>query len=78
MTVNQLGETVRDDYTDQPQVLLMEDESSVAEGLKMVLNEESRAASPVNVLPVMATGGLAVFNRDSLVALQMLPPALIA
>ena len=40
MTVNQLGETVRDDYTDQPQVLLMEDESSVAEGLKMVLNEE--------------------------------------
>ncbi len=38
--MSQVTETIKDDYAGQPQVLLMEDESSVAEGLKMVLNEE--------------------------------------
>ncbi|NIR13277.1 MAG: response regulator transcription factor, partial [Desulfobacterales bacterium] len=38
--MSQVTETMKDDYAGQPQVLLMEDESSVAEGLKMVLNEE--------------------------------------
>ena len=38
--MNQLGEAVRDDAAGQPQILLMDDESSVAEGLQMVLREQ--------------------------------------
>jgi PAS domain S-box-containing protein len=38
--VNQAAEAIRDNYTGQPQVLLMEDEFSVAQGLQMVLKEE--------------------------------------
>ena len=38
--MNQLAQAIRDDYAGQPQVLLMEDESSVAQGLQMVLTEE--------------------------------------
>ncbi len=40
MDVNQVAEIIRQDSTDQSQVLLMEDETSVAEGLRMVLREE--------------------------------------
>lgn len=38
--MSQGTEAVKENDAGQPQVLLMEDESSVAEGLKMVLNEE--------------------------------------
>ena len=38
--MNQVEETIRDDSADQPQILVMEDESSVAQGLQMVLTEE--------------------------------------
>jgi len=38
--VSQVTESKKDTYAGQPQVLLMEDESSVAEGLRMVLHEE--------------------------------------
>jgi DNA-binding response OmpR family regulator len=40
MAVNQVAEAISDDYAGQPQVLLMEDEASVAQGLQMVLREE--------------------------------------
>jgi len=40
VAVNQVEETIRDDSVDQPQILVMEDESSVAQGLRMVLREE--------------------------------------
>jgi len=40
MAVNQASLAMRNDYAGQPQILLMEDESSVAQGLQMVLREE--------------------------------------
>ena len=40
MTVNQASVAMGNDYVGQPQILLMEDESSVAQGLQMVLKEE--------------------------------------
>ncbi|MFC1580497.1 ATP-binding protein [Thermodesulfobacteriota bacterium] len=38
--MGQIAEAVRDDSPHQPHILLMEDESSVAQGLQMVLHEE--------------------------------------
>ena len=38
--MNQASVAIRNDYAGQPQILLMEDESSVAQGLQMVLREE--------------------------------------
>ena len=38
--MNQVAEIIRQDSTDQSQVLLMEDKASVAEGLRMALREE--------------------------------------
>jgi len=40
MAVNQASVAIRNEYAGQPQILLMEDESSVAQGLQMVLREE--------------------------------------
>ncbi|MFC1857150.1 response regulator [Thermodesulfobacteriota bacterium] len=40
MAVDHVSETIRNDCAGQPQILLMEDESSVAQGLQMVLREE--------------------------------------
>ena len=41
--MGQIAEAVRDDSPHQPHILLMEDESSVAQGLQMVLHEEGYA-----------------------------------
>jgi heterodisulfide reductase subunit A len=38
--MEQVAETTKDDSASQPQILLMEDESSVAQGLQMILKEE--------------------------------------
>jgi len=38
--VNQTAETVKNTLNNQPQILLMEDEKSVAQGLQMILSEE--------------------------------------
>jgi DNA-binding NtrC family response regulator len=40
MAVNQASVAMRNDCAVQPQILLMEDESSIAQGLQMVLREE--------------------------------------
>jgi len=40
MAMDQISETIRDGSVGHPQILLMEDESSVADGLQMALREE--------------------------------------
>ncbi|MGD9039039.1 MAG: response regulator [Desulfobacteraceae bacterium] len=70
--MNQASVAMRNDYAGQPQILLMEDESSVAQGLKMVLREEGYGVD----LAMTGQGALDTLNHkafDLLVADLRLP-----
>ena len=70
--MNQTAKAIRDDYGGQLQVLLMEDELSVAQGLQMVLKEEGYGVD----LAMTGQGALDTFSHkafDLLVADLRLP-----
>ena len=72
MAVNQASVAMGNDYVGQPQILLMEDESSVAQGLQMVLREEGYGVD----LAMTGQGALDTFSHktfDLLVADLRLP-----
>jgi len=68
MAVNHIGETIRDDYAGQPQILLVEDESSVAQGLQMILRQEGYgvdlAVTGKNALDSMSHKGFDLLVAD--------------
>jgi len=72
MAVNQAAEAIRDDYAGQPQILIMEDESSVARGLQMVLTDEGYAVD-LAVTGQSALDSLSQKDFDLVVADLRLP-----
>jgi PAS domain S-box-containing protein len=70
--MNRLGETIRADLAGQPQILLMEDEPSVAQGLRTILSDEGYVVD----LAITGQGALDTMNHknfDLLVADLRLP-----
>ena len=70
--MNQVAEIIRQDSADQSQVLLMEDETNVAEGLRMVLREEGYGVD-LAMTGENALGSISHKDFDLLVADLRLP-----
>ncbi|MBW1852963.1 MAG: response regulator [Deltaproteobacteria bacterium] len=70
--MNQVAEIIRQDSTAPSQVLLMEDETNVAEGLRMALREEGYGVD-VAMTGESALGSISHKDFDLLVADLRLP-----
>lgn len=71
--MNQLQETVRQEVKDWPQILLLEDEATVASGLRMILTEEGYNAVDLAMTGLGALDSFRQKDFDLLIADLRLP-----